>query len=403
MDERTMNKEYLILIMLLAFLFTYARAEPIPDYHNPYAPITTDKQVYSWTDKVRITIDAPSWNENRNGIDSIGDKQGYFVKISTHGHQLEPYRLVETSQNSGMFTGEVILTGFSHDADGDGKIDTQPRTTGTGPTSGFLEVDRDDGITISFEFADGVVLTKSAQIHWNEGKISLDKPSYLPLETAKIQVSDPDMNLNPEASDTIQIEMSSDSDVAGITIDAIETSENSGIFVANISFTPNDKSSGNRLHAILDDRIYAKYVDHTLPLPYNMNDDLDLTTESTLSSNSPSADKVTLENVILEDSLGMTIQEPKLGQQLQVVAGIKNKQDYDQPFVYLVQVKDSTGTVVALSWFKGSITINQKLSVSQSWSPTELGTYSIETFVWRSLDNSLPLAQSSKSIYKVTQ
>jgi len=197
--------------------------------------------------------------------------------------------------------------------------------------------------------------------------------------------------------------MSSDSDVAGITIDAIETSENSGIFVANISFTPNDKSSGNRLHAILDDRIYAKYVDHTLPLPYNINDDLDLTTEFTISSNSPSADKVTLENVILEDSLGMTIQEPKLGQQLQVVAEIKNKQDYDQPFVYLVQVKDSTGTVVALSWFKGSITINQKLSVSQSWSPTELGTYSIETFVWRSLDNSLPLAQPSKSIYKVTQ
>ncbi len=398
-----MNKEYLILVMLLAFLFSSARAEPIPDYHHPYAPITTDKQVYSWTDKVRITIDAPSWNENKNGIDSIGDQQGHFIKISTHEHHLEPYRLVETSQNSGLFTGEVTLTGFSHDADGDGKIDTQPRTTGTGPTNGFLEVDRDDGITISFEFADGVVLTQSAQVRWNEGEISFDKSSYLPLETAKIQIIDPDMNLNPEASDTIQAEISSDSDVAGIKVDAVETTENSGIFVANTSFTPYDKSSGNRLHAILDDRLYAKYVDHTLPSPYNIDDDLDLTTESILSSNVPSADKVTLENVILENSSGMTIQEPKLRQQLQVVAEIENKQDYDQPFVYLVQVKDSTGTVVTLSWFKGSITINQKLSVSQPWSPTELGTYSIETFVWRSLDNSLPLVQSSNSIYKVTQ
>jgi len=397
-----MNK-YQISLLLFAFLFTSASAEPIPDYYKPYAPITTDKQVYSWTDKVGITIIAPSWNEDKNGIDSIGDQEGHLIKISTGEHHLEPYKLTETSKNSGVFTGEIILTGFFHDANGDGKIDTQPRTIGTGPTSGFLEADRDDGITISFEFADGVVLTQSAQIRWNEGKINLDKPSYLLHETANIQIVDPDMNLNPEASDTIPVEISSDSDVAGITVDAAETSENSGIFVANVSFTPYDRSSGNRLHAILDDRLYTKYVDHTLPSPYNINDDLDIITESVLSSNTPLADKVTLENIILADSLGMTIREPMLGQQLQVVAEIENKQDYDQPFVYLVQVKDSTGTAVALSWFKGSITINQKLSVSQSWSPTESGTYTIETFVWKSLDNPIPLVQSSKAIYKVTQ
>ena len=397
-----MNK-YQISLLLFAFLFTSASAEPIPDYYKPYAPITTDKQVYSWTDKVGITIIAPSWNEDKNGIDSIGDQEGHLIKISTGEHHLEPYKLTETSKNSGVFTGEIILTGFFHDANGDGKIDTQPRTIGTGPTSGFLEADRDDGITISFEFADGVVLTQSAQIGWNEGKINLDKPSYLLHETANIQIVDPDMNLNPEASDTIPVEISSDSDVAGITVDAAETSENSGIFVANVSFTPYDRSSGNRLHAILDDRLYTKYVDHTLPSPYNINDDLDIITESVLSSNTPSADKVTLENVILTDSLGMTIQEPMLGQQLQVVAEIENKQDYDQPFVYLVQVKDSADTVMTLSWFKGSITINQKLTVSQSWSPTEPGAYTIETFVWRSLDNPIPLVQSSKAIYKVTQ
>ncbi len=399
-----MNKKYQVQIILFSFLITpITFAEPIPDYYNPYAPITTDKQVYSWTDKVRITIDAPSWNENKNGIDFIGDEEGYFIKISTHGHKLEPYKLVETTPSSGIFTGEVILTGFSHDADGDGDIDTQPRTTGTGPTSGFLEADRDDGITISFEFADGVVLTQNAQIRWNESKIGFDKTSYLPDETAKIQITDPDMNLNPEASDTITVEISSDSDVAGLIVDAVETSENSGIFVANVLFTSYDKSSGNRLHAILDDRIYAKYVDRTLPSPYNTNDDLDVITEAVISTNESSIHQVTLENVILTDSLGLPIQEPKSGQQLQVVAEIENKQDYDQPFIYIVQVKDSANTIVALSWFKGSLTINQKLSVSQFWSPAESGTYAVEIFAWRSFDNPLPLAQSLKSIYKVTQ
>ena len=44
----------------------------------------------------------------------------------------------------------MILTGFTHDADGDGDFDTTPRTSGNGPTSGFLEVDRDSSISISF-------------------------------------------------------------------------------------------------------------------------------------------------------------------------------------------------------------------------------------------------------------
>jgi hypothetical protein len=398
-----MSKKYLVSLLLFSLLFSVVSAEPIPDYYKPYAPITTDKQVYSWTDKVQIMINAPSWNENKNGIDSIGDYQGYHVKISTHGHDLEPYKLVETSQNSGIFTGEVTLTGFSHDADGDGKIDTHPRTLGSGPTSGFLEADRDDGITISFEFADGVVLTQSAQIRWNEGMVSFDKPSYLPNETARIQIIDPDMNLNPESSDIIQVEISSDSDIAGIKIDATETDEDSGVFLANLSFTSRDKSSGNRLHAIFDDKLYAKYVDYTLPSPFGVADNLEITSESILSSDSPSADKVILENVILTDSLGKIIQKPILGQQLQVTAEIKNKQDYEQPFVYLVQVRDSSGVVVALSWSKGSIAVDQKLIVSQPWSPSEPDAYTVETFVWKSIDNILPLAPSTKSVHMITE
>ena len=398
-----MSKIFLASLLLFSLLFSVASAEPIPNYYKPYAPITTDKQVYSWTDKVKIIINAPSWNENKNGIDSIGDDQGYFIKLSTHGHDLEPYKLVETSQNSGVFTGEVTLTGFSHDADGDGKIDTQPRTLGSGPTSGFLEADRDDGITVSFEFADGVVLTKSAQIRWNEGIISFDKPSYLPNETARIQIIDLDMNLNPESSDTVTVEISSDSDIAGIKTDATETDEDSGVFTANLSFTSRDKSSGNRLHAIFDDKLFAKYTDHTLPSPFGIADNIEITAESVLSSNSPSADKVTLENVMLTDSSGKLVEKPVIGQQLHIAAEIKNTQDYEQPFVYLVQVTDSSGIVEALSWSKGSIAVNQKLGVSQSWSPNKPDTYNVETFVWKSIDNTLPLTSSTKSTYKITE
>ena len=390
-----------ILVGLFLLLPLVSHAEQIPDYYNPYAPISTDKQVYSWTDKVHITIDAPSWNENRFGVDSIGDDPSYAVKISTSSHKLEPYKLVETGPNTGTFVGEVTLTGFSHDADGDGQVDTNPRTGGNGPTSGFLETDRNDGLSISFEFADGVVLTQNAQIRWNHGQISFDKKYYLLSETALVRVIEPDMNLNPEASDTMPIEISSDSDTAGITVYAVETDESSGVFEADISFTQTGSSSGNRLFALPDDVIYAKYEDNTLPSPYSTSDSLDVTAESILEVD-PQSQKVDFTNLAIVDNSGIIVEEPKTEQQLQISAEIKNAQSYEQPFAYLVQVKNSKGIVISLSWFEGSLVTGQQLEVSQSWVPTEPDTYSVETFVWKSITNPFPLAKPITSAYKVT-
>ena len=243
----------LIFLMFLPSVF----AEQVPDYDNPYSPIFTDKSVYSWTEKVKMTILAPSWNTDRYLIDSIGDDEDHPIEISTREHSLTPYRFTETDVNSGIFTAEVILTGFSHDVDGDGDIDTSPRTIGNGPTGGFLEVDRDSAITISFEFADGVVLTESAPIQWNIGKIQFSEENYLSDNIALIRVIDSDLNLNPESLDHMPIQISSTSDISGIEVNAIETSESSGIFVATISFTQNLSSSGNRLFATSGDTIFA--------------------------------------------------------------------------------------------------------------------------------------------------
>jgi hypothetical protein len=274
------------------FLFP-VYAEQIPDYENPYAPIFTDKPVYSWTDKVKITILAPSWNTDRHLIDSIGDDELNPIKISTGSNSLEPYRFTETGVNTGIFTAEVTLTGFAHDVDGDGDIDTIPRTLGNGPTSGFLAVDRDSAITISFEFADGVVLLESVLTTWNIGNVQFSEDYFLSDKPALIRVIEPDLNLNPEALDQISIDVSSDSDLAGIEVIAIETSESSGIFVATITFTQNLSSSGNRLLALPEDEIYAKYDDHTLPKPYSTSDSLEIITLSKIVSSIPPLEKLT--------------------------------------------------------------------------------------------------------------
>ncbi len=385
---------------MLPFLVLSAFAEEVPDYFNPYAPIFTDKEVYTWTDKISITVVAPSWNANKYGIDSIGTQDGHLIKIYTAKHSLEPYKLTETEPNSGVFTGEIILTGFLHDVDDDGNSDTNPRTVGTGPTNGFLEVERDGGITVSFEFADGVVLTHSAMISWNIGEIIFDKSIFLVGETAKIKVIDLDMNLNPEAIDRIEVKVSSDSDVAGILVDAIETEDDSGLFEALISFTQTSVSSGNRLFAIPNDSIYAKYEDNTLPSPYSIQDDLDIQIKSKLESEVPPIQRISVEDVFFADSLGIPI-EPIINEQIQVVGMIRNNQNYDQPFVYIIQIKDQEEAVVFLSWILGELTSNQSLELSQSWTPTEFGNYTVETFVWNSLQDQTSLSPNSAMSYLI--
>ena len=373
-------------------MFFSAFAQPIPDYDDPYSPIFTNKPVYTWTDKVKMTIIAPSWNTDKSLIDSIGNFDEHPIKISTREHSLEPYKFTETDVNSGIFTAEVILTGFSHDADGDGTIDTTPRTNGNGPTSGFLEVDRDSAITISFEFADGVVLTESVPVKWNMGTIEFQDEIYFPEDSISVRVVDLDMNLNPEAVDQIPIQVFSDSDAAGIEVEGIETSENSGSFVATISLTTSSSSSGNRLFSVPGDTISAKYDDHTLPKPFSTADNFEVETFATVDSSTPSTQKIQNSPISISDSLGNSLQSISQNNQIQLVGNIVNNQNFKQQFVYLFQVKNSQDSIESISWIKGELSTMQSLDVSQSWIPKKPGTYNIESFVWKGLDNPMALA-----------
>jgi len=382
---------YLLFLFFPMILFP-AFGESIPDYNEPYSPIFTDKTVYTWTDKIKISIIAPSWNTDRYLIDSIGSTEDHPIKISTRENFLKPYRFTETDVNSGIFTAEVILTGFSHDADGDGDIDTTPRTFGNGPTNGFLQVDRDSAITISFEFADGVVLTESVPVSWNLGTIQFSKENFFSDDSAIVRVIDLDMNLNPEAIDHIPVQLFSDSDIAGITVNAVETSESSGLFIATISLSQTSTSSGNRLYSLPGDEIFAKYDDHTLPKPYSTSDNLGIETFAGIDSSIPPINLLENSQILLSDSLGNQLLSFSSNNQMQIVGTITNDQNFKQKFVYLFQVKNANDSVESISWIQGELSPKQSLDVSQSWIPEKSGTYQIETFVWNSLNNPMALS-----------
>ena len=79
-------------------------------------------------------------------------------------------------------------------------------------------------------------------------------------------------------------------------------------------------------------------------------------------------------------------------QQVQIVSDLANSQDRMQSFAYLVQIQDSEGVTVSLSWITGALSPNQRLSPALSWTPQNAGLYTAEIFVWESITNPDPLS-----------
>ena len=378
-----------MVVMFVAVLASVVLLSGLFVGGTAYGAISTDKGTYTWTDKVRIKVMTHGWSEDES-----------FVEISTPGHELKSYHLSKARDR--LYTGEIILTGFLHDVDGDGKPDTNPRTSGNGSNDGFLETTRDGKITISLRFADGTKMSTSVNIAWKQGEIALDKTAYDINDSANLQVIDPDMNLNPQTLNKVQVNVSSDSDKAGIQVEAIETQEESGIFETAISFVQDKVSSGDRLFAMPGDAIYAKYEDHTLPKPHSISDSLDIVSSAIVDSSIPFTERLETSPIFLSDIHGKQLRSFSPDKQIQIVETITNDQNFAQKFIYFIQVKNnSTNYVESVSWIQGKILSKQTLDVSQSWIPKNPGTYQIETFVWESIDDPAAISAPMSSLIAV--
>ena len=356
------------------------------------ATVELDQKVYSWTDKAFITIVAPDHNFDSDLVDEVGNSDLDPIKISTRGFNLDNYKLVETGTDTGIFTGEVILTGFGHDADGDGTNDTNPRTEGEGPTDGFIETDDDDGLTVSFEFSEDETVVGSALIRWNIGEVQWLEASYPASGTGVVRIIDPDMNLDPEAVDNFDVDVWSDSDAGGIDLTVTETNEATGIFEGTVFFTVADESSGHRLRVSEGDTVTAEYEDNTLPDPYTTADELDITATSLIGTVVPPLERAPIASCRVVDAFDNTLSSVSVDQQVQITCDLANGQDREQQFAYLVQIQDGNGVTVSLAWITGSLAAGQSFSPALSWIPEQAGAYDATTFVWESVDNPTALS-----------
>lgn len=246
--------------------------------------VELDQKVYTWTDKALITIIAPDLNRDPNNVETIGSGIDSKVTISTSKGTLTNYKLVETEKDTGIFVGEIMLTGFpNYDANCEGKEKGPTgKTKGMGPYDGLLPCSNDDHIKVTLTTLSRTI-DGSALIRWNMGEIAWDKKNYRIGDTGIITVVDPDVNLNSKLIDMFHVKVWSDSDPAGVKILVVETGNNTGIFVGDIQF--GSKSSDySQIKVSSGDSVSAIYVDKTLPKPYSLGESLEIGDVVTIES-----------------------------------------------------------------------------------------------------------------------
>lgn len=103
---------------------------------------------------------------------------------------------------------------------------------------------------------------------------------------------------------------------------------------------------------------------------------------------------VVIEKPRLVNSFGAPVADLlNVNQQVQITADIRNLEDANQKFTYIVQIKNENNIVVSLSWISGALSSNQVLSPAISWTPHDPDTYTAEIFVWESFSNQYALSK----------
>ena len=103
----------------------------------------------------------------------------------------------------------------------------------------------------------------------------------------------------------------------------------------------------------------------------------------------------TIDDSVLQDAKLVSDDDNtiQVDNQVMIVADLSNGQDRNQKFAYIVQIHNENDIVVSLSWLTGNLSPYETFSPAQSWTPTQAGTYTVQIFVWESVDSPTPLSR----------
>ena len=336
--------------------------------------IIFDKEEYTPFDEVLANVIWVTANRDPNRVETID------VVISSQWEN-NSETFIETGANTGIFEGKFKLT---------------PNRAMFG---GDLLAGRDTTVAIEFQS-----VKKAVFVSYHVGQVMFDKDQYKTNQKVVVRVIDPDANRYADIMDSLNVRVWSSADKSGLLLALKETGDRTGIFEGVISLTNGMYSDGTSLRVAGGDTLTAKYIDDTLPAPATLATDRTTTVETEelfgsafIGSVLPPLGRVSISPPELLDQTGELVTDVRKGSSLQIQSIISNPQIKHQPFSYIVQIKDAKGVTIQLSWAIGELPPSESLSTALSWIPDKSGAYSVEIFVWASVDYADPLSTIRKS------
>ena len=359
------------------------------------ATIDLDQKVYSWNDRVYITVMAPDLSINKNKPNVIGVDSDARITIATSKDKIDNYMLMETGKDTGIFTGEITLIGSKGNTGDSSTADKIPDSY-SDHTDGLIACDGADELSVMLSTKNGTVQTL-AQIRLNIGEMQWLEPGYPVYDAGIVRVTDPDMNINPDVNDKFKIRVWSDSDPEGIEITVMETGPSTGIFDGTVYFS--DASSDSSLHVRNGDTVTAEYPDATLPPPYLPTDKVSIICTTVIGTSFVAPlGKVIVKNIKILDEENNPTDSFNVKQLLKISVDLVNTRIKSQPFVLSAKIrKSNTYTIIASPVVTGVLAKQKSALIQIPWIPQGSGTFVIHLAVWDITDNPFLLAKRAKT------
>jgi len=102
------------------------------------------------------------------------------------------------------------------------------------------------------------------------------------------------------------------------------------------------------------------------------------------------------------DVLEQDEEEISMGDVIVFQRNINNTANTEQSFIHILHVKDESGITVSLTWSRDELTANESRHISQTWIVESTGRYTLQSFVWRSIENPKILGSIHEAMVNVS-
>jgi hypothetical protein len=368
--------------------------EVVVDYEETAGTLTLDRDSYGTTSFVYVSVNDQDANlnpfENDEFVVDPETDPNADLFVFQGGTFEEAVVFRETGDNTAVFEGRYRL-GASMIADSESLALTLLEKANYSANLTAFENDSNNADEISFTIgnADGTMNIEDGQqepVTWDPTLI-LDKDSYTVGEIVHATITDQDANRNSDASDSIQVQISSGSD--RVDVSAFETGADTGVFEAIFHFAAETdeqsgriKPGGSATITYIDERP----ADYFEKIQAGKNPQKEFSVELDIQLPVMTGVKATgITPPVARDASGGS-GPYEIGDSVTLSVTISNNNDNLQPFVALLEVRDSKGVTVFLALQSGTLESSGSTDIGVLWQPDQAGAFEVRTFVVTGLD-----------------